>query len=107
MKVEISQEGLTNALLSAREAEKRKLADKEVLVWAHLVKLAMGRTGSMPTHKVPIEMLFSIMRNDRYTAMFKTGMTRCTTDEVPTQFMRDLYKEFKEWSIKHPRTTRR
>lgn len=107
LKVKIDSEGLTKALLIAREAEKRKLEDKEVIVWCHLVKFAMGRAGNLPNRGVYKKVLFATMNHERYKEIFDTAMKRCTTDEVPTQFMKDLYKEFKEWSTKHPRAKRR
>lgn len=102
-KVEISEEGLTKALLEAHEAEEIKKFDKEVIVWFHLVAMAIGPRAAFPNIPMPKRRLFEVMNNETNRSLFKRGMKKFATDEVPTDFMRNLYREFLAWQEKNPR----
>ena len=97
MKTEISAEGLTNALIIARKEERRKNFDHEVIVWFHLVSQVLGYPGALPSYKMHIDQLFNVMMLPVNVSLFNKGVRTYMSDEVPTDFMRDLYRQFLRW----------
>lgn len=106
MQTEISTEGLTNALLEAAEAEERKKREKEVIVWCHLLRAELKSPEYwLPrAHKLSKSYLFRAMNSKTMRWKFQQGIKNFTTDEVPTQWMKDLYAEFNDWKANSPST---
>lgn len=97
MKTEISSEGLTNALLTASKAEEQKRFDLEVIVWFHLLAQQVDYPGALKNSAYHIHHLFSVMELPISVSLFKKGVRDYRSDEVPTEFQRNLYRQFLRW----------
>ena len=99
MQTEISSEGLTKALLEAAEAEQHKQDDLRVIVWCHLLRWYLGNPDdTMPRHMFYSKTyMFKVMNTGISRWYVEQGCKTHRTDEVPTQWMRDLYQEFVDW----------
>lgn len=99
MKTEIENEKLAEALITASEMKKRRHFDKETIVWCHLLRAELHRAEyeCPENYSITIQYLFRVMNSRTIRWKFQQGMRNLSTDEVPTQWMRDLYKKFKTW----------
>lgn len=95
--VEISQEGLTNALMQASELHDQHAFDRKVIAWFHLAKL-LACSGPRPKILQTKTYFFEVMRCNIYRDMINNIPDDWDTDEVPTESMRQLYREFLSWS---------
>lgn len=99
--VSIGEEGIEKALLKGKEDYEYRQLCLETSVFSHIIAgILAGPHAEIPTGQVSKKWLFEILETRVYKTMFNKGVAQCATDEHPSQYMIDLYKEFKEWKEK-------
>lgn len=103
-KIDINTEGLEAALEAGKEDYERRQFELEVMVFTHLVASIVHKR---PAHlankekKCSVTRLFKILNTSVYQRMFKVAMKKCGTDEVPSEYMENLYRKFLAWQKLH------
>ena len=101
MKVDISTDGIEKALLKGKEDYDQRQFNLEVSVFTHIIAgILSGPHEEIPMGQVSKKWLFEVVNTKVYQTLFKKSIKRCATDEVPSEYMVNLYKEFKEWQAK-------
>lgn len=104
--IAISQKGIEKALEKGKEDYDRRRFDLEVCVFSHMVAgIISGKRDQIPFPPVSIKWLFELLDTRTYRSLFNKSLRKCSTDEVPSDFMRDLYRKFKKWQAKGGATT--
>lgn len=98
LKVDISSDGIEKALMKGKEDYEKRQFELEVCVFTHIIAgILSGPHEEIPSGQVSKNWLFEILNTRVYQSLFKKSLRQCATDEKPSEYMINLYKEFKEW----------
>lgn len=101
LQTEISAEGVADALLKAAEAEKRKNFDRDCIIWWHMVKDTFPKETFLDHgRKHNRSELYFAVTTGRCKRLMNYAKATCATDEVPTPFMRAVYKDYLKWKAR-------
>lgn len=100
-KVDIGVEGIEKALEAGKKDYDERQFNFEVSVFTHIIAgILSGPHEEIPMGQVSKKWLFEVVDTRVYQALFKKSIKKCATDEVPSEYMKNLYREFKEWQAK-------
>lgn len=99
MTIDIKPQGIEKALTAGKAEHDAKEFDREVVIFSYLINsmLVWSNCPTIDKPKRPIERLFEALNTRTYRIAFKNAKKKYATDEIPTDFMRDLYRRFLQW----------
>lgn len=101
LQVDIDANGIEKALMKGKEDYDKRRFHLEVCVFTHIIAgIISGPHEEIPMGQVSKKWLFEVLDTRVYQALFKKSLRQCDTNETPSEYMINLYQEFKEWQAK-------